>query len=517
MRKNSIPELWQFPDHENWVPVRVNSGSKMYMITRLKSVLQKFGLVEKFKQGPFGKYLDLKEPLKIYGQLIHNILKREIIHPKGQRQDEMWFGLGKSKARFSQEEFCVCSGLNMGQLPEGFANNNEVQEDSMLRRIFKGRRPTVELLYATLSKMTSEQSEDAYKMLNIYIWFTLYFLKAVLHKRLSQLRGEAKKGGKNGKLQENKNTEDLEEEDLEEEEEEEEDLEEEEEKEEEEEEDKKKKNKKRKKKLVEKEEEVKGKGKEKVKPRGKEEKEKKSKYYTYNLSGFPLVLQVWAMEMIIRFDAHVGKRIGLGYPRFTRWQFSATISDIESKFNSSMALFPWEVETYEKGTKYFKSLNLKYVCEPLPEKKREKLALSIQPIHPSEQKENLGYDDGVDDYQIGNDSDGICASVLKEIGGSVGRNISTFCNEYSPPSKKRLFSDGNSKVPSTIPELYAAMLDSEKRIISFCRNEFEKIRKEMNGAEQDDDAVVEEDVGGKAAGDKDVDGKAAIEEDVEEV
>ncbi|KAK0575380.1 hypothetical protein LWI29_038117 [Acer saccharum] len=228
------------------------------------------------------------------------------------------------------------------------------------------------------------------------------------------------------------------------------------------------------------------------------------------------------METIIRFDVHVGKRIGLGYPRFTRWQFSARISDIESKFNSSIALFPWEVETYEKGTKYFKSLNLKYVCEPLPEKKREKLALSIQPIHPTEQKEDLGYDDGVDDYQTGNDSDGICASVLKEIGGSVGRNISTFCNEYPPPSKKRLFSDGNSKVPSTIPELYAAMLESEKRIISFCRNEFEKIRKEMKGAGQDDDAVVEEDVGGKAAGDKaavqeDVDGKAAIEEDVEEV
>ena len=122
MRKNSIPELWRFPDHENWVPDRVNSGSKMYMITRLKSVLQKFGLVEKFKQGPFGKYLDLKELLKIYGQLIHNILKREIIHPKGQREDEMWFGLGKSLAHFGQEEFCLCSDLNMGQLPEGFGS-----------------------------------------------------------------------------------------------------------------------------------------------------------------------------------------------------------------------------------------------------------------------------------------------------------------------------------------------------------------------------------------------------------
>ncbi|KAK0584849.1 hypothetical protein LWI29_019691 [Acer saccharum] len=239
MPKNSIVELWRFLDHENWVPVSVNSGSKRLMITRLKSVLQKFGLVEKFKQGPFGKYLDLKEPLKIYGQLIHNILKREIIHPKGQREDEMWFGLGKSKARFGQEEFCVCSGLNMGQLPEGFANNNEVEEDSLLKRIFKGKRPTAKLLYATLRKMTSEQSEDMYKMLNIYMvsqffgtddgrttsilgwlfslvenkgefknfpWgsyifrFTLYFLKAVLHRQLSQLRGEAKKGGKNGKL-----------------------------------------------------------------------------------------------------------------------------------------------------------------------------------------------------------------------------------------------------------------------------------------------------------------------------
>ncbi|KAK0580779.1 hypothetical protein LWI29_006149 [Acer saccharum] len=38
----------------------------------------------------------------------------------------------------------------------------------MLRRIFKGKRPTAEVLYATLRKMTAEQSEDAYKMLNIY-------------------------------------------------------------------------------------------------------------------------------------------------------------------------------------------------------------------------------------------------------------------------------------------------------------------------------------------------------------
>ena len=108
-----------------------------------------------------------------------------------------------------------------------------------------------------------------------------------------------------------------------------------------------------------------------------------------------------------------------------------------------MTLFPWEVETYEKGIDYFKSLNLKYVCEPLTEKNREKLALAIRP---TEEEEDLGYDDRVDDYHTSNDSDGIGASVLKEIGVSVGRNSNTFFNDYSPPSKKRLFSDVDSKV-----------------------------------------------------------------------
>ncbi|KAK0590881.1 hypothetical protein LWI29_032794 [Acer saccharum] len=253
-RRNSNANLWRFLNHKSLVTVRVNSGSKQYFITNLKELLEKFGLEEKFKEGPFGIYLKLEEPLTLYGQLIHNILKREINHPKGQREDEMWFGLGNSKACFGQEEFCLCSGLNMGQLSEGFKNNNEVPEDSILRRIFTGKRPTTEVLYATLRKMTAEQSEDAYKMLNIYTvsqffstddgrttailgwlftlvekeeefknfpWdsymfsFTFYFLKGVLKGRLERLRGQAKKEDKKGKLQKIKNAVE-EEEDLEE-------------------------------------------------------------------------------------------------------------------------------------------------------------------------------------------------------------------------------------------------------------------------------------------------------------
>ncbi|KAK1568861.1 hypothetical protein Q3G72_029841 [Acer saccharum] len=111
--------------------------------------------------------------------------------------------------------------------------------------------------------------------------FTFYFLKGVLKGRLDRLRGQAKKEDKKGKLQKIKNAVE-EEEDLEEQ--------------EEEQEDKKKKNKK----LVE----VKGKGKRKGKGKlksvekksledksGEQKKNKKSKYYTYNLSRFPLALQ----------------------------------------------------------------------------------------------------------------------------------------------------------------------------------------------------------------------------------
>ena len=112
-----------------------------------------------------------------------------------------------------------------------------------------------------------------------------------------------------------------------------------------------------------------------------------------------------------------------------------------------MTLLDWEVEKYENDTDYFKSLNLKRVCQPLTVKKREKLAL---PPPPSKVEEEAvgGDDDEVDDHQTGyNDNDGIDASIEKqEIGGSVRKTKSTFSGEYYPPSKKRLFSDGNSKV-----------------------------------------------------------------------
>ncbi|KAK3198254.1 hypothetical protein Dsin_021669 [Dipteronia sinensis] len=281
----------------------------------------------------------------------------------------MWFGLGKSKVRFGQEEFCLCIGLKMGQLPEGFANNNEVEEDSMLRRIFKGKRPTAEVLYATLKRMSSEESEDVYKMLNIYM--------------VSQFFGMD--------------------------------------------------------------------------------------------DGRTTAISGWLFSLVENEDEF--KKFPWG-----SYIFSFTLFFLKDVLNKRLP----------KLRDYFKSLNIEYVCGPLIDKKREKLALPR-----SEEEEDLGSDHEGDDNQTGNDNDGIDCSVQKEeIGGSVGRTRSTFSNQYSPHSKKRLFSDRNPKVPSTIPELYDAMLESEQRIIAFCREEFSKIIKEMkNGAEQADDVVDDKGAG----------------------
>ncbi|KAK3193815.1 hypothetical protein Dsin_025125 [Dipteronia sinensis] len=327
----------------------------------------------------------------------------------------------------------------------------------MLRKIFKGKRPTAEVLYATLKKMSSEESEDAYKMLNIYM--------DVLNKRLPKLRGEEEKEDKKGKIKKNKKI--IEEEEALEEEEEE-VLEEEE---EEEEEDKKKKNKNKNRKSVE-EQEVKGKGKGKGKGRlqGEEEKKKKkSKYYTYNLSGFPLALQVWAVERVISLENLVGKRVATGYPQFSRWEFSA-----------KTALFDWDVETFENGKDYFKSLNLEYVCGPLIDKKWENLALPR-----SEEEEDLGSDHEGDDNQTGNDNDGIdCSVQKKEIGGSVGITRSTFSNEYSP----LLRSDYS---PIEIQRYDCIYTDCFEYAI-------------VNGAEQADDVVDDKGVGNNVTVVKDV-------------
>ena len=310
---NPNAKRWRFPDHKDWIQTRINSQNKRFLMRDLQAVLIRCGMLDRFKEGPFGHYLELFQPLVIHGMLIYNLLKKEIILPNQQEDDEMWFGLGRKKARFGREEFCVCSGLNMGPLPEDFKGKKQVVAGSMMSRYFKEKRPSGELLFGTFKKLTDADGEDALKMayilmvtqffgtedsrkaipawlftlvedenaFNTFSWgsyihnFTMFWLKGLLQNHIKTLRRKDKKKNDNGhKQQENK----------------------------EENEDKKKK-KKKKNKAVERE-------KKKIQVEDEEVVEKEdtdlpnAECHTINLFGFPLPFQVIVSHLIVLSTLH---------------------------------------------------------------------------------------------------------------------------------------------------------------------------------------------------------------------
>ncbi|KAK0586635.1 hypothetical protein LWI29_010001 [Acer saccharum] len=248
------------------------------------------------------------QPIRVHGMLIYNLLKRQLICPEEEKDDEMWFGLGEKKARFGREEFCLCSGLNMGTLPEGFQEKEEVSEESILTRYFVDENPSIELLEATFNRLTEpSEGDDALKMgyllmvsqffgmdeartaipswvlslvedidaFESFPWgsyifdVTLCCLKNAAEKHIEKLRGNGEK------KEENEGP----------------------------------KNKKRKKKEEENKEEKKKKPKKKKKKTDNQQAEldnqqnnDDSKCFTFHVYGFLLAFQVWAVEQICRLE-----------------------------------------------------------------------------------------------------------------------------------------------------------------------------------------------------------------------
>ncbi|KAK3188498.1 hypothetical protein Dsin_028059 [Dipteronia sinensis] len=274
--------------------------------------------------------------------LIYNLLKRQLILPNSENEYEIWFGLGQKEARFGREEFCLCSGLNMGTLPEGFREKEEVRKESILTRNFTDESPAIELLEEIFNQLTEPVSgDDALKMgyllmvsqffgideaqIAIPGWLfsliedidaferfpwgsyifdvTLFWLKNATGKHLGRLRGD----GQNKEENEEKNK------------------------------NKKEENKKRKK-NEENEEEKKSKKKKKKKKTevqdvedgedGKDVEEETDNDNQQNND-------VWAVERITRLEGKIGKRKGTGFPRFKNWNFNTKVLKVESYFSTT--------------------------------------------------------------------------------------------------------------------------------------------------------------------------------------
>ena len=94
MPADRFKKQWRYPDHSSWVHTRINSHNKQYFLQDLQLVLTRCGVLDRFKEGPFGQYLEMEQPIKLHGMLIYNMLKRQLIRPNSM-EDEIWFGLGQ--------------------------------------------------------------------------------------------------------------------------------------------------------------------------------------------------------------------------------------------------------------------------------------------------------------------------------------------------------------------------------------------------------------------------------------
>ncbi|KAK0576144.1 hypothetical protein LWI29_012617 [Acer saccharum] len=66
----------------------------------------------------------------------------QIFIPGGSK-DELWFALGKTKARFGKREFCLCMGLKFGRLSDIPSREYELVPGGIHARYFQGRKKVV--------------------------------------------------------------------------------------------------------------------------------------------------------------------------------------------------------------------------------------------------------------------------------------------------------------------------------------------------------------------------------------
>ncbi|KAK0594795.1 hypothetical protein LWI29_000610 [Acer saccharum] len=110
--------------------------------TKFIQILDRAGERAEFESGCFGHYLDFPKGGYFQAQFIHSLLLRQIFIPGGS-EDELWFALGKTKARFGKREFCLCTGLKFGRLSDIPSREYEVVPGGIHARYFQGRKKVV--------------------------------------------------------------------------------------------------------------------------------------------------------------------------------------------------------------------------------------------------------------------------------------------------------------------------------------------------------------------------------------
>ncbi|KAL5819156.1 hypothetical protein ACOSQ4_022998 [Xanthoceras sorbifolium] len=105
----------------------------------------------------FGHFLDVNE-ICFTGQFCYDILLREC-HVED-AENEMWFLIGGNKIRFSANEFCLVSGLRLGDTVVPTTNPKKDDVDRIRQKYFKGAKKVTGLKLQSLFEDGLEEEND---------------------------------------------------------------------------------------------------------------------------------------------------------------------------------------------------------------------------------------------------------------------------------------------------------------------------------------------------------------------
>ncbi|KAK1584159.1 hypothetical protein Q3G72_030358 [Acer saccharum] len=162
----NVTENVNVPEAENQ-PENVNVAENVAKVDNLAvRVLDDQCELAGFKKVCFGHYLDLLGHMRplFQVQYIYNLLLRQIRFP-GASEDEMWFALGKNKVRLGKREFCLCTRLKFGVLPDIFLRDYVPVPDGIHIQYFSGEGGLLleNVMYTFLSGSFKREG-DALKM-----------------------------------------------------------------------------------------------------------------------------------------------------------------------------------------------------------------------------------------------------------------------------------------------------------------------------------------------------------------
>ena len=138
---------------------------KFKILHEITPALERHGVLQDFAVTCFAHFLNFDANTLFSSKLVHILLSKEIVVDEV-GGDELYFGVGGRRLRFSKYEFCLLSGLKFGGRAHFPAYNNHIVEGGVLQRYWPNEKIDVVSLQARLCEQDAmfSQREDPLKM-----------------------------------------------------------------------------------------------------------------------------------------------------------------------------------------------------------------------------------------------------------------------------------------------------------------------------------------------------------------